>query len=75
MPDYLIRLNNSKTLILEVKGQDGDQNKAKRVLAVNWVEVEAVKKHVGFGNQAFDTVADPSTVHDSPAAHSFKRET
>ncbi|MDO9312709.1 MAG: hypothetical protein Q7T85_13625 [Nitrosomonas sp.] len=30
VPDYLIRLNNGKTLVLEVKGVDSEQNRAKR---------------------------------------------
>ena len=30
VPDFIIRLSNGKTLVLEIKGEDSDQNKAKR---------------------------------------------
>lgn len=36
VPDYLIRLSNGKTLALEVKGQDSEQNRAKRAAMDMW---------------------------------------
>jgi type III restriction enzyme len=48
LPDYLIRLTNGKMLVLEVKGQDSDQNKAKRDALAEWVL--AVNEHGGFGD-------------------------
>ncbi|MEO1894141.1 MAG: DEAD/DEAH box helicase family protein [Alcanivorax sp.] len=62
VPDYLVRFPSGKTLILEVKGQDSDQNKAKRRAAENWVL--AVNSHGGFGHWVFDTIFDPSHAHD-----------
>ena len=62
IPDYLIRLNNGKTLILEVKGQDSEQNKAKRAAMRTWVQ--AVNEHGGFGSWCFDVVFDPAKIRD-----------
>ena len=38
IPDFLIRLNNDVTLVLEVKGKDSDQNKEKRRYLAEWVD-------------------------------------
>ena len=38
IPDFLIRLDNGKTLVLETKGQDSLQNKAKRKALKEWVD-------------------------------------
>lgn len=38
VPDFLIKLSNGKTLILEVKGQDSDQNREKRKALAEWVD-------------------------------------
>ena len=38
VPDFLIRLRNGKTLVLEIKGEDSDQNKAKRSALDAWVQ-------------------------------------
>jgi len=46
-PEYLVRLTNGKILVLEVKGQDDEQNKTKRGFLVEWVN--AVNGHDGFG--------------------------
>ena len=46
-PDYLIRLGNGEYLVLETKGQDSQQNKAKRAALAEWVR--AVNGHGGFG--------------------------
>nr|WP_277602432.1 DEAD/DEAH box helicase family protein [Parahaliea mediterranea] len=62
VPDYLIRLSNGKHLILEVKGQDSDQNKAKRNAADLWVK--AVNDHGGFGSWCFDTAFEPAQIKD-----------
>ncbi|WP_227369458.1 BPTD_3080 family restriction endonuclease [Halomonas sp. M20] len=67
IPDYLIRLNNGKTLVLEVKGQDSAQNAAKREAMKAWVE--AVNIQGGFGQWAFDTVFDPSQTRDVIQEH------
>jgi len=63
VPDYLIRLSNGKHLILEVKGQDSEQNRAKRMALDAWVR--AVNARGGFGTWCWDVVKeDPSRVHD-----------
>lgn len=67
VPDYLLRLANGKSLILEVKGQDSAQNKAKRDAAATWVK--AVNEHGGFGGWAFDVVFDMAKVRDVIASH------
>jgi type III restriction enzyme len=62
VPDCLIRLKNGTPLILEVKGQDSEQNKAKRDAAHAWIK--AVNEPGGFGHWAFDVVFDPSRTRD-----------
>jgi type III restriction enzyme len=61
-PDYLIRLINGKTLILEVKGQDSEQNRAKRAAMKTWVK--AVNEHGGFGQWCFDYVTESEKIDD-----------
>ena len=62
VPDYLIRLTNGRTLVLEVKGQDSQQNAQKRAAMETWVK--AVNAQGGFGQWAFDTVFEPSQTRD-----------
>jgi len=62
VPDYLIRLTNGKTLVLEVKGQDSQQNAEKRAAMETWVK--AVNEQGGFGQWAFDTVFEPAQTRD-----------
>lgn len=37
-PDYLIRLDNGKTLVLETKGQETRRDKEKRKALAEWIE-------------------------------------
>lgn len=67
VPDYLIRLNNSKTLVLEVKGQDSEQNRAKRAAMQNWVQ--AINEQGGFGQWCFEVVFDPAKIRDAIYSH------
>ena len=60
-PDYLVRLTNGKTLILEVKGQDDQQQQTKREFLSEWVR--AVNGHGGFG----EWTADVSTASEGCA--------
>jgi type III restriction enzyme len=62
VPDYLMRLGNGKTLVLEVKGVDSQQNQAKRDAMNTWID--AVNKAGGFGAWAFDVVFEPSKIRD-----------
>ena len=37
-PDFLVRLNNAATLVLEIKGILTEQDKAKHAAARKWVQ-------------------------------------
>ena len=67
VPDYLIRLNNGKTLVLEVKGVDSEQNKAKRAAMDTWIK--AVNEQGGFGQWCFDVVFEPARTRDILLKH------
>lgn len=67
VPDYLIRFTNGKTLVLEVKGQDSEQNKAKRAAMQTWVK--AINEQGGFGQWCFDVVFDPAEIMDVISNH------
>ena len=63
VPDFLIRFRSGKTLVLEIKGKDTDQDRAKRIALGQWVD--SVNAHGGFGTWAHDAVvATPAGVHD-----------
>jgi type III restriction enzyme len=68
VPDYLIRLNNGKTLVLEVKGQDSEQNRAKRAAMAVWIK--AVNEQGGFGQWRFEVVFEPAKIRDVAFSHS-----
>jgi type III restriction enzyme len=46
-PDFLIRLTTGEVLVLETKGQETEQDKAKRAALREWIS--AVNAHGGFG--------------------------
>ncbi|WP_317706398.1 hypothetical protein [Methylomarinovum caldicuralii] len=62
VPDFLIRLRNGKILILEIKGQDSPQNRAKREALGLWIR--AVNQAGGFGEWVARTAFEPAQVHD-----------
>jgi type III restriction enzyme len=66
-PDFLIRLANGTMLILEVKGQQTEEAKAKRHFLDEWVK--AVNQHGGFGHWAWDVSTDPKDVEAILAKH------
>lgn len=68
VPDFLIRLANGKTLILEIKGEDSEQNKAKRVALNGWVQ--AVNSKGGFGSWCWDVAFQPAQMQDIVGKHS-----
>jgi type III restriction enzyme len=69
VPDFLIRLTNGKHLVLEIKGEDSDQNRAKRLALDAWVR--AVNSRGGFGTWCWDVVkGEPSKVDDGVGYHS-----
>ncbi len=55
-------------LVLEVKGQDTQQNKTKREFLAEWVK--AVNNHDGFGRWAWDVSFDTADVAGLLAKHS-----
>jgi type III restriction enzyme len=59
-PDYLVRLTKGKTLILEVKGQDDQQQQTKREFLSEWVR--AVNGQGGFGQWTADVSRHPKDV-------------
>lgn len=68
VPDFLIRLANGKQLVLEIKGEDSDQNRTKRLALDAWVR--AVNARGGFGTWCWDVVkAEPSKVDDVIGHH------
>ena len=62
VPDFIIRLSNGKTLVLEIKGEDSDQNKAKRSALDAWVK--AVNSRGGFGVWCWDVAFEPAKIQD-----------
>jgi type III restriction enzyme len=56
-PDFLVRLTNGMTLILEIKGYEDDQDKAKYAAARRWVS--AVKNWGQLGQWDFHACKDP----------------
>ncbi len=68
VPDFLIRLTNGKHLVLEIKGEDSDQNRNKRMALDAWVR--AVNARGGFGTWSWDVVkALPAKTDDIIAHH------
>ena len=59
-PDFLIRLATGRMLVLEVKGQETQQDRTKRESLDEWVR--AVNSHGGFGQWACDVSFDPADV-------------
>jgi type III restriction enzyme len=67
VPDYLIRLANGKTLILEIKGEDSEQNRAKRLSLDVWVQ--GVNSKGGFGGWCWDVAFEPAQIQDILTMH------
>ena len=61
-PDYLVRLTNGKMLVLEIKGQDDQQQQTKREFLAEWTR--AVNDHGGFGDWVGDVSRYPSDIHE-----------
>lgn len=69
VPDFLIKLSNGKQLVLEIKGEDSEQNRAKRMALDAWVR--AVNSRGGFGTWCWDVVkGEPAGVDDVIVHHS-----
>ena len=61
-PDFIIRLKSGDFLILEVKGQETEQDQTKRRFLDEWVE--AVNAHGGFGRWRSAVSRKPSDIKD-----------
>ncbi len=59
-PDFIIKLTNGTHLIIEVKGQDTQQDKTKREFLDEWVR--AVNEFGGFGKWKWDVVKEPGEI-------------
>jgi type III restriction enzyme len=67
IPDFLIRLTNGKTLALEIKGEDSEQNRAKRSALDAWAK--GVNSKGGFGTWCWDVAFQPAQIHDIVQKH------
>ena len=67
IPDFLVKLTNGKTLVLEIKGQDSEQNKAKRDALDLWVR--GVNSHGGFGVWCWDVAFEMAQINDVLIRH------
>jgi len=67
VPDFLVRLRNGKTFVLEIKGEDSPQNKAKRSALDAWVQ--GVNQKGGFGKWCWDVAFEPTQVQDIIVRH------
>jgi type III restriction enzyme len=66
-PDFLIKLQNGITLVLEIKGQDDDQNRTKRKFLEEWVDT--VNSDGSYGMWAWDVAFNPSDVRTIVEKH------
>lgn len=62
LPDFLIRLKNERLLILEIKGQDTEQDRQKRAALETWVQ--AINAKGGFGSWSNDVLFEPGQMQD-----------
>jgi type III restriction enzyme len=72
IPDFMIRLANGKMLVLEIKGEDSEQNRAKRAALKTWVE--GVNAKGGFGAWSWDVAFQPAQLQDILAKHSSSKD-
>ena len=66
-PDFLVRFKSGKTLVLEIKGQEDDQSRAKRRALEEWTQ--AVNQHGGFEQWSADVSYNPADIKDILARH------
>lgn len=67
-PDFLIKLKNNVTLVLEIKGVDDNQNKEKRRYLAEWIDV--VNEDGRYGTWTWDVAFHPSEVRGIIEKHS-----
>ena len=66
-PDFLVRLKNNITLVLEIKGVDDDQNRKKRDYLKYWVD--AVNNDGNYGTWVWDVAFNPGSVKGIISSH------
>jgi len=66
-PDFLVRLKNGDTLVLETKGQETEKDKVKRRYLDEWAQ--AVTAHGGFGRWRCAVAKAPGEVLDILIKH------
>ena len=59
-PDFIIKLIDGTYLIIEVKGQDTEQDKVKRDFLDEWIH--AINDFSSFGKWSWDVVTDPGEI-------------
>ena len=60
LPDFLVRLSNDKMLVLEVKGIETDESRAKHEALCEWCE--AVSNVKSYGEWVCDTAYNPAEI-------------
>ncbi len=66
-PDFLIKLKNNVTLVLEIKGIDDEQNRTKRRYLKEWIDV--VNEDGNYGTWTWDVAFNPSEVRGIISKH------
>ena len=66
-PDFIIRMKSGNLLVLETKGEPGDQSLSKRRALEQWTQ--AVTQHGGFGSWSSDISYNPADIKDILAKH------
>jgi type III restriction enzyme len=67
VPDFLVKLQSGKILVLEIKGEDSEQNRAKRSALDAWVK--GVNAKGGFGAWCWDVAFQPAQIQDIVRKH------
>jgi type III restriction enzyme len=67
LPDFIVRFTNGRHLVLEIKGMDSPQNKAKRDALTEWVG--AVNEAGCFGHWSSDVAFNPHEIQDLILKH------
>ncbi|OGA55006.1 MAG: hypothetical protein A3F77_18665 [Betaproteobacteria bacterium RIFCSPLOWO2_12_FULL_67_28] len=70
VPDFLVRIASGKTLVLEIKGEDSEQNRAKCSALDAWVK--GVNAKGGIGTWFWDVVFQPAQIQDIMRKHAEK---
>ena len=72
LPDFLVRLTNGTTLILEVKGHETEQDRAKYEAARRWTR--AVTHWGEMGRWAFEPCKQPGQVKEILKRHTGRED-